>query len=126
MEERTPTQAAPAAWASWVNLVAGVWLILAPFVLRYSDVGAALGNDIVLGVLVAATALWGVRAFVATPGWVHTVLGIWLIIAPYALRYSHIAAATANDLILGIVVVAMGLTTALARTPGVRGRAPGA
>lgn len=41
-------------WQSWVQLVAGVWIFLAPFLLGYT--GAARTNDLILGLIVAVVA----------------------------------------------------------------------
>lgn len=51
-------------WLGWVNVAAGAWLILSPFVLGYADAGAALANDVVVGALIvvlAGVALVGTR-----------------------------------------------------------------
>lgn len=44
---------------AWVNVVLGVWLIVAPYVLGYSTASTALWNDIIIGVVVAIVALVG-------------------------------------------------------------------
>ncbi|HZZ99712.1 MAG TPA: SPW repeat protein [Candidatus Paceibacterota bacterium] len=36
----------------WVNILLGIWLLFAPFVLGYASYGAAFWNDIIFGVLV--------------------------------------------------------------------------
>ncbi len=38
--------------ASWTNAVLGGWLAVAPFVLGYSTTGAAVANDVIVGLLV--------------------------------------------------------------------------
>jgi len=38
-------------------------------------------------------------------GWSVAVFGIWLVISPFVLGFSHFAAGTANDIIVGIVLV---------------------
>lgn len=43
---------------SWVNAVLGLWLIIAPFILGYSNIGAALWNDIIVGIIVLVLAGW--------------------------------------------------------------------
>ncbi len=43
----------------WIYLVLGIWLILAPFVLGYSDTAGALWSDIIVGVLIVIGGLWG-------------------------------------------------------------------
>ncbi len=43
---------------NWVNVVLGVWLIIAPFVLAYTGVMAAMWNDIIVGIIIAVLAAW--------------------------------------------------------------------
>jgi len=43
-------------WPHWVNILAGIWLILAPFLLGYRSVMAARWNDMVIGVIVVVCA----------------------------------------------------------------------
>ncbi|MCA9875565.1 MAG: SPW repeat protein [Anaerolineales bacterium] len=45
-------------WLSWVNAVLGVWLVIAPFVLNYCTITAALWNDIIVGVAIAVLGAW--------------------------------------------------------------------
>jgi hypothetical protein len=56
----------PEEWSglSWVNALAGAWLVFAPFILAYSSVTAALWNDIIVGIVVAVLAIWSA---VSTP-----------------------------------------------------------
>jgi hypothetical protein len=46
-------------WEEWVELVLGIWLILSPFFLSFYNTahGAAI-NQIVVGLLIAADAVW--------------------------------------------------------------------
>jgi hypothetical protein len=63
--------------ASGLNIIAGLWLIISPFVLGYSSLTAATWGSIIVGIIIAAIA--AVRAF--CPGemvwlsWVNVVLG---------------------------------------------------
>ena len=50
------------AWISWVNIILGIWLIVAPFFLGYSGVSSALWNDVILGIIVAALSGWSYGA----------------------------------------------------------------
>lgn len=52
--------AIPRLWEEWINLVLGLWLIIAPFVLGFSADNAATWNHVVLGVLISADALWAI------------------------------------------------------------------
>lgn len=101
--------------ASGANLILGLWLIAAPFVLNYAP-SVARGNDVVMGIIIATLA--AVRVFgayrAAWVSWLNVLAGIWMIIAPFALGYSGFAHPTWNDIIVGALVVAFGAWSALA------------
>lgn len=49
-----------AQWEEWANLVVGLWLIASPWLLGFAVIGSARWTHVVLGVLVAAVAIWAV------------------------------------------------------------------
>lgn len=103
-------------WTSGTNLATGIWLIAAPFIPGYSAVTAALWNDILIGLAVAGLA-W---TRMAKPleregsGWTNAILGVWLLAAPFALGYTATTAAMSNDIVIGLVVVILGVWSAVA------------
>lgn len=87
-------------WPRWINVVLGIWLLIAPAALGYVD-AYAMNNDRLLGILIAASAiaaLWAPKA-----RFINVVLGMWLIIAPFVLGYFG-RRAVANDIVIGIAV----------------------
>lgn len=50
--------AQPHRWEEWINLVFGVWLIIAPFVLGFTDHTGSMWNHIIVGVIIGADAIW--------------------------------------------------------------------
>lgn len=50
--------ARPQLWEEQVNLVLGVWLFIAPFVLGFQAETAPMVNHIVVGLLIVGDALW--------------------------------------------------------------------
>lgn len=114
--------AEPRSWSSramalsGLNVLAGIWLIIASWVLGYSR-GDPRWNDLVFGIVIALLAL--VRAAGGVhEQWVSVVnaaVGIWLFVA--AVTIDQTATATWNDIILGIVVVALALGSLEAGTP---------
>ncbi len=48
----------PQVWEEYVNLFVGIWLILAPFVLGFTDQPGPMWNQIIVGLLVGGDALW--------------------------------------------------------------------
>jgi hypothetical protein len=105
-----------AHWASGGNILAGVWLLLAPLALDYSDVPEALWNDVIIGATVAILALVRVGNPLQYEGisWTNFVLGGWLVIAPFALGYGDVGDAVADDITVGIIVLALAAWSALA------------
>lgn len=98
--------------ASGLNLALGIWLIVAPFVLRYAT-EASPANDVTVGVIIAVLA--AIRVFeaygAAWVSWLNVALGTWLLVAPFILTYSS-AAALWNDLIVGLLVICLGVWSA--------------
>lgn len=107
--------------ASGLNVLAGIWLIIAPFVLGYAN-QTPTTNDIWLGIIVGVLAL--IRA--VTRGaqwlsWINILAGIWLIIAPFVLGYA-ITTPRWNDIILGIIVIILALWSSGSQFIPQRGR----
>lgn len=48
----------PQRWEEWVNLVVGVWVLIAPFVLLFTAQTGATWNHIIVGIVVAVDAIW--------------------------------------------------------------------
>jgi len=101
--------------ASWVNVLAGAWLIISPWVVGFGALQAAMLDTLIVGIAVLILAL--VRVGMPTPAagasWINFVLGLWLIISPFVLQYSNSVAAAANDVIVGIIVAVFALWSAL-------------
>ena len=100
--------------ASGFNILAGIWLILASFVLGYAAVAAAMWNEIVVGVvvLVLAAVRVGNPDRFAGLSWINMAAGLWLIAAPFVCGYSEVPRAMWNDVIMGIVVAALAAASA--------------
>lgn len=98
-----------------INLILGVWLIVAPFVLAYSRFHVvAASNDIVLGCLLVAGSFWmlagntgqfGVTTFEA-------FCGAWLILVPFVLHGGATPRMLVNDIVVGVIVLLVSFTEA--------------
>lgn len=102
-----------AAAISALVFLAGVWLVLAPFVLDYPD-GRFDGrwNDWVVGAAIAVVAVVRMVSPNRTVafGLINVGLGAWLVAAPFVLFYNEdrvAAAASINDIVVGFVVIAL-------------------
>jgi hypothetical protein len=102
--------------ASGLNVLLGLWLLVAPFLLGYGNIAAAMWNDVIVGGLVLILA--GVRVWKPAHNrwlsWTNVLLGLWLLAAPFILAYSEVAAAMWNDIIVGIGIAVLGAWSAIA------------
>lgn len=103
-----------ARYASIGNVIVGVWLIAAPFVLNFENSDVAQWNHIIVGAAVALMAL--IRAtdpdHRAGISWTNVVLGAWMVAAPFVLGYSGVNEAQTNSIVTGLIIIALGAFSA--------------
>lgn len=85
----------------WVTLVLAILLFLAPFVLGYSAVPAALWAGLVLAAAI------GIAALLEGYRWA-AAFGLLTFVAPSVLGFSDLAVAYWSCVILGALVVILG------------------
>jgi hypothetical protein len=90
---------------SWINILLGIWVIISPFVLGFSQLPRVMWNNIATGIAV------GILAIIRTGmrrqsgwSWVNVILGIWLIISPLVVAFITTDTALWNNVILGIII----------------------
>lgn len=108
-----------ATTASGLNVLAGIWLIVSPFVLVFGP-GYARWNPIVFGAIVLVLAL--VRLFVPTmrTAWlsgVNAAIGVWLFVSAFWLADS--GGARWDEWIMGVVVFILAVWS-ISSSPGSR------
>ncbi|HEX8963052.1 MAG TPA: SPW repeat protein [Rhodocyclaceae bacterium] len=96
-------------WQDPANIVLGLWMIVSPWVLAYSGDAPATSNAVIIGVVVAVLAALELFNVTAWEEWVNFILGIWLVISPWVLRFSADRTATSNDVVLGIVIAVLAI-----------------
>lgn len=101
------------AVASGLNVLAGIWLIIAPFALGYGS-GDPYWNDIVFGAIIAVLALVRISgAYRASElSWINALIGVWLFVSAFWLDST--GRAGGNDIILGIIVFLLAIASASA------------
>ena len=93
-------------WQEGVNILAGAWLFLSPWILGLS--GSPAWIAWVIGVLVVAVALWAMFADEArTAEWTGALLGAFLFVSPWL--WGYVGIARTNAWILGAVVIVASL-----------------
>ena len=102
---------------NWVLAVAGLWEIIAPFAIGYSSVTGAMVNAIILGILILGIGIWAAvinsGGAIKALSWINAILGLWVLLSPFIIRYSQTTGAMVNDLIVGIGVLIIGVWAAL-------------
>jgi len=108
--------------ADALTVLAGIWLIVSPFVLGYDD-GDGRWNPIVCGALVGLMALARLSGAYRMPalGLLNALIGLWLFVSAFWLADSD--EATWNSIILGVIVFVLGMASTAA---GGAGRSAGA
>jgi hypothetical protein len=91
-------------WQDWVNLVLGALLAISPWALGYAENQAAMWGALVVGVAIALISVIDLGKPAAWEEWVNLVLGLWLIISPFALGFSTVAAAAWSAIVAGVLV----------------------
>ncbi len=110
-------------WRDWAMLALAVWLFVSPWLLGFVGVAPAAGavagaapaagaavsagftraawNAWALGIVVAAVAIWAIAMFAEWQDWLNGILGLWLVVAPWVLGFSGMAAAVWDHVIVG-------------------------
>jgi SPW repeat-containing protein len=91
---------------SWTNFALGTWLIVAPFVLLYRGIQAALWDDLTVGLIIAAYSLWQALEIeqLIVGNWIVGALGLWTLVSPFVLHFSSTTIAMRNNVIVGAAV----------------------
>jgi len=92
---------------AWVNVAFGLWVILSPFVLGFSQNPAAVWNNLTVGaalVLLALASGWGGGAIFG----LTVPLGAWLFASPFVLGFKT-AEFLGNNVIMAFAVIAGAL-----------------
>jgi hypothetical protein len=106
--------------ASGLDVLAAIWLFISAFVVPMYY-GLAWSNGIVA---VIVFILAGIRAASAETSsglsWINFVLGIWVLVSPWAMHMTQTHAAITNNVIMGIIMIILPLWSALAGGSSVR------
>lgn len=108
--------------ASGLNVLAGIWLIISPYLLGFANTSSAT-NAIIVGIIVGIVALIRVLTSENTAwlSWVNIVLGVWLLISPFMLGFMA-GRDLWNSIILGILVIVFAAWSSSAARPSMMAR----
>lgn len=100
--------------ASGLNLLAGIWLFVSPWVYGAYTSANAWNSWIVGAVIVILAAIRLSRPIAATAAasWVNCLLGIWTFVSPWIYGYTGNEGRFINSLAVGIIVFLLGIWSA--------------
>ena len=105
---------------SWLIALWGLWEfadIAALFVPNFGKIQPFVWNHIIVGLILMIVGVWWARTSNANTAkamkWIAIVAAVWLIISSFILRYPVITVGLWNDLIVGVIVLALGVWATL-------------
>lgn len=108
-------------WQDSVNLVLGLWLVLSPF-MPFMGIGTLTGvaalNSYIFGAIITGFALWALLKPQLWEEWINLVIGLWLIVAPFALGFASMSKVMWSAIIVGLLVAGDALWSMLKRPMG--------
>jgi hypothetical protein len=91
----------------WLNLILAVCLFVSPWVLGFAGEQTPSWDAWVCAVVIGVFSIAALVSFAEWEEWVNLVVGVWLVISPWVLGFSTLAAATWTAAVIGISVVAI-------------------
>jgi hypothetical protein len=94
----------PATGASFIALLAGLWLFFSPWIYgAYGDSSA--WNSWVIGALVFLCGIIRMKRPAETGlSWLNSILGIWIVVSPWVYGYTGYPGRFINSLFVGLIV----------------------
>ena len=98
-------------WQDAVNGVIGFALVLSPMALSYTDDSVATTNAVVIGLALVAAALGAMLTPKAWEEWTEAILGMWMVLSPWALGFGTHMVALYVAVASGLLIVLLALWT---------------
>jgi len=93
-------------WQDWINVLLGCWLVASPSQMGYLLNHVATGNACGIGVLLVLFNVIAVcRIIDSGQEIVNILVGVWLILSPYALGFAAERNPALNAMFVGVAVI---------------------
>jgi hypothetical protein len=101
-------------WQDWLTFVLGIWLLVSPsFYSTSYTLNAMTYNTLIMGVVVLIISGAAIANYQPWEEWLETLVGVWLIVSPFALGFTDMTFAMTNHIVVGAVVVIDSLWVAM-------------
>jgi hypothetical protein len=85
------------------NLILGALLFISPWIFRFSP-GAESWNAWIAGGIIAVLSIAALAAFAEWEEWINLIVGLWILVSPWALEFSDSINAMRTAVIIGAIV----------------------
>src|ERR1700756_666904 len=86
-----------------INLILGAFLFISPWLFSFAP-GAESWNAWIAGAFIAVLSIAALSAFAEWEEWLNLIVGLWVIISPWALKFSGSVDAMRTAVIVGAIV----------------------
>lgn len=97
---------------SSLNVLVGMWVVLSPWLLGYSEFGRPSWNAAATGLAITAIGAAVLSGRSRAVAWGNVLLGAWLTLSPRVLDFTSVETAARNAWFAGLIVVALAAITA--------------
>jgi hypothetical protein len=91
-------------WAAVINILFGLWLMLAPYVLHFEK--AASNNNYIIGPLVITFAIIAAWEVNRSARYFNIIAGAWLVVSPFILDFQQ-TGASVTTVMSGILIAVL-------------------
>lgn len=103
-------------WQDWANVVLAILLFISPWVFQFAgapaagETGGAVGssaaawNAWLCALVVAGLAVAALLRFFEWEEWLNGLIGLWIMVSPWILGFSAMAAAMWSAVVLGALI----------------------
>jgi SPW repeat len=110
------TEKITAQWHDAAIFLLGLWLAGSPWVLAYAEEPTPALIASVFGPVIAIAAAAALMDFQRWEEWVNAAFAAWLIVSPWILGFNGLESATLNYVVVGALVGALALWSALTKS----------
>jgi hypothetical protein len=91
-----------------INLVLGAFLFLTPWLFASTPgvgiwPGAEGWNNWIAGIVIAALSIAALLSFAEWEEWLNLIIGLWVIVSPWALDFAGHTAAMWSNVVVGVI-----------------------
>ena len=93
-----------AKWCDVANLILGAILFFSPWMFGYGA-GTASANAYIAGIVIAGLAIAALAAFAVWEEWLNLIVGLWVLVSPWALGFQGTTAMTVHVIVGAAVAI---------------------